>query len=201
MTTPVLSRFITILLAASFAAAPAFAAPPPWAGGGNKGGEADEGHGKGKGKGHGEEHGKEHGNKGHKQEMRAAEAPHGPGGKHGAKGKPQHADVRVGGHFSDRDRTLVRTYYGEHYGPGARSCPPGLAKKHNGCLPPGQAKKWAVGQPLPAGVVYYAVPQPVLVQLSPAPAGYRYVRVASDILLIAVGSRMVMDGMTDLLRM
>jgi hypothetical protein len=58
-----------------------------------------------------------------------------------------------------------------------------------------------VGQPLPAGVAYYAVPGPVLVQLPAAPVGYRYVRVASDILLIAVGSRMVMDGMTDLLRM
>lgn len=28
---------------------------------------------------------------------------------------------------------------GNGYGP--RGCPPGLAKKHNGCLPPGQAKK------------------------------------------------------------
>jgi len=25
-------------------------------------------------------------------------------------------------------------------------CPPGLAKKHNGCMPPGQAKKLARGQ-------------------------------------------------------
>ena len=25
-------------------------------------------------------------------------------------------------------------------------CPPGLAKKHNGCMPPGQAKKLRVGQ-------------------------------------------------------
>ncbi|MEQ8897954.1 MAG: excinuclease ABC subunit A [Roseovarius sp.] len=24
---------------------------------------------------------------------------------------------------------------------GSKGCPPGLAKKHNGCLPPGQAKK------------------------------------------------------------
>jgi hypothetical protein len=27
------------------------------------------------------------------------------------------------------------------YGYGGGGCPPGLAKKHNGCLPPGQAKK------------------------------------------------------------
>lgn len=42
-------------------------------------------------------------------------------------------------------------YYrdGRYYG---SSCPPGLAKKNNGCLPPGQAKKarWGVGQRLPS---------------------------------------------------
>ena len=54
------------------------------------------------------------------------------------------------------------------------------------------------GQPLPASVVYYAVPQPVLVQIGPPPSGYRYVRVANDILLMAVGSRMVIDAITDL---
>jgi hypothetical protein len=27
-----------------------------------------------------------------------------------------------------------------------RGCPPGLAKKHNGCMPPGQARKLARGQ-------------------------------------------------------
>ena len=33
-----------------------------------------------------------------------------------------------------------------------RGCPPGLAKKHNGCLPPGQA--WRVGQRAPWGNRY-----------------------------------------------
>lgn len=37
-------------------------------------------------------------------------------------------------------------------GYGAGGCPPGLAKKHNGCMPPGQAKKlYNVGQRLPYG--------------------------------------------------
>ena len=31
-------------------------------------------------------------------------------------------------------------------GYGAGGCPPGLAKKHNGCMPPGQAKKLYRGQ-------------------------------------------------------
>ena len=48
----------------------------------------------------------------------------------------------------DRDRTTVYTYYRTEFGAGR--CPPGLAKKGNGCLPPGQARKlWVVGQPLP----------------------------------------------------
>ena len=38
---------------------------------------------------------------------------------------------------------------------GAHGCPPGLAKKHNGCLPPGQARKlFAVGQRIPVGYHY-----------------------------------------------
>ena len=36
-----------------------------------------------------------------------------------------------------------------------RNCPPGLAKKHNGCLPPGQARKWAQGSRLPYGYNSY----------------------------------------------
>lgn len=35
-------------------------------------------------------------------------------------------------------------------GYGVGGCPPGLAKKHNGCLPPGQAKKlYNIGQRFP----------------------------------------------------
>ena len=37
-------------------------------------------------------------------------------------------------------------------GYGIGGCPPGLAKKHNGCMPPGQAKKlYNVGQRFPLG--------------------------------------------------
>lgn len=65
-------------------------------------------------------------------------------------------------------------------------------------MPPGQAKKYAVGQRLPNDVVYYPVPQSVSLQLGMPPSGYKYVRVASDILLIAVGSSMVIDAIQDL---
>ncbi len=42
-----------------------------------------------------------------------------------------------------------------HAGYGAGGCPPGLAKKNNGCLPPGQAKKlYNVGQRWPGNYGY-----------------------------------------------
>lgn len=39
---------------------------------------------------------------------------------------------------------------------GVNNCPPGLAKKNNGCLPPGQANRmFEQGQRLPTGYNYY----------------------------------------------
>ena len=110
---------------------------------------------------------------------------------HGVKGG--HAE---GPRFQDKDRLAVRNYYAE-LGRGG-PCPPGLAKKHNGCMPPGQAKRWQVGAPLPRGVVYYSLPPSLVVQLTPPPEGYRYVRVASDILMIAGGTGMVAAAIEDL---
>jgi len=104
--------------------------------------------------------------------------------------------VPAGGYFEDRQRIAARAYYAEQFSKGR--CPPGLAKKNNGCLPPGQARKWAVGQPLPREVVFYTVPPAVVVQLGAPPAGHRYVRVATDILLIAIGTAMVIDAIEDL---
>ena len=100
------------------------------------------------------------------------------------------------GHFEERHRVVAHGYYVEQFRSGR--CPPGLKKKHNGCMPPGQAKKWQVGQPIPRDVVYYAVPQPLVVQIGLPPSGYRYVRVASDILMIAIGTGMVVDAIHDL---
>lgn len=95
-------------------------------------------------------------------------------------------------------RAVVHDYYGAVIAQG--HCPPGLAKKNNGCMPPGQAKKWAIGRPLPRDVVFYDLPRDLVVRLN-APAGTRYVRVAADILLIAVGTGMVLDAIEDLSRL
>ena len=71
--------------------------------------------------------------------------------------------------------------YGDHanYGYGTGNCPPGLAKKNNGCRPPGQAKKhYNVGQRLPYGyngyTPYNQIPYDVRSQYSLDPYG-RYI--------------------------
>ena len=99
-------------------------------------------------------------------------------------------------YFSDRHRAVVHDYYGHAFRSGR--CPSGLAKKNNGCMPPGQAKKWRIGRPLPRDVVYYPVPQDLVVSLGAPPSGHRYVRVAADILLITAGSAIVVDALRDL---
>ena len=106
--------------------------------------------------------------------------------------------LRIGGYFQPHQQKAARDYYGRPENQGF--CPPGLAKKGNHCLPPGQAKKWQKGQQLPADVVYFELPRSVVLSLGPPPNGYRYVRVASDILLIGIGTNMVIDAIEDLVR-
>jgi len=111
-------------------------------------------------------------------------------------GRGSDTNVSVSLHFGDRQRTVVHDYYDRDRKSGF--CPPGLAKKHNGCMPPGQAKKWRVGAPLPRNVVYQDLPPRLVVELGVPPSGHRYVRVAADILLIAVGTGLVIDAIEDL---
>jgi hypothetical protein len=100
--------------------------------------------------------------------------------------------------FSDSDRRWWRDYWQDQYARG--HCPPGLAKKHNGCLPPGQAKKrYAIGRPLPRDVVVLAVPSYLLGRLPPVERGYRYGMVDGDLVKLAIGTSLVVDAMSGLL--
>ena len=137
------------------------------------------------GNGHGHDKGGKHADK-HEEKAQ----------KHGA--KREREEIRHGSHFNDQHRHAARSYYVEHYGHNGRGCPPGLAKKNNGCLPPGQARKWDVGQPVPRGVTVYSVPQPVLVHLPPVPYGYRYSRIGSDVVLVRIQGNMIVDVMVNL---
>ena len=121
----------------------------------------------------------------------------GKGNKHGHGGGPAVVVQPVRVVVPAQDRAIVYQYYRTEYSAGR--CPPGLAKKGNGCLPPGQAKKlWVVGQPLPPAVMYEPVPRAVVQQLAPVPPGYDYVRVDNDVLLMDMTNRMVADVVNDI---
>lgn len=167
-----INRVMALVIAGTLVTTPVFAEKPDFAG---KGKSQDERDDRGGGK--------------HRDRDRDDR-----GGKH-----RERAEGKRGGYFVEHQHVVVREYYEKEYRGG--HCPPGLAKKNNGCMPPGQAKKWHKGRPLPRDVVYYDVPPQLVVRLGAPPAGHKYVRVASDILLIAVGTSMVVDAISDLGRM
>jgi len=169
-------RIATFLLASLFAAsAPVCAEKPDWAGGG-KNGNKHESRGDRDNRGGWDDRGKRD------------------------KREDRYDDRRGGSHyrFSDDSRHILFDYYGGQARAG--HCPPGLAKKGNGCMPPGQAKKWRRGYALPADVRYYPLAPEILMRLPPPPPQHRYVQVAGDILMIAVGTSMVVDAVEDILR-
>lgn len=96
--------------------------------------------------------------------------------------------------ISAEQRGIARDYYHQEYI--ARGlCPPGLAKKGTGCLPPGQAKKryWGVGRPLPPAVVLEPLPPELILRLGVPPAGHAWGYVDGRIVLYALGARIVVD--------
>jgi Ni/Co efflux regulator RcnB len=109
---------------------------------------------------------------------------------------PSRVEMRSGDYFQDRQRSAVHDYYGTQYRAGR--CPPGWSKNGKACIPPGQVRYYSVGQRLAPAVIYHSLPAAMVVTLGAPPSGHRYVRVASDILLIAVGTGMVVDAIQDL---
>jgi hypothetical protein len=106
-------------------------------------------------------------------------------------------DVHVTVVIGSAERESVQTYFVEQHGRG--KCPPGLAKKNNGCLPPGQAKKrYVVGQPLPREVVIHELPPNLVIRIGPAPHGYTYGIVDGDLVKLAVGTLLVVDAIDGL---
>ncbi|MDO9597243.1 MAG: hypothetical protein Q7J47_05915 [Azoarcus sp.] len=192
---------IAAFIFGAFASAPSFADKPDHAGGG-----------KGNGGGNGKYEQRDKGNADRRGDPRASDQRYERSGdrprssaSRDDRNAPQARDGRSSNttvvihHFDDHRRTVARDYYHQHYSKGR--CPPGLAKKHNGCMPPGQARKWSKGRPLPRDVIYYDLPPALVIQLGAPPPRHRYVRVAADILLIAVGTGMVVDAIEDLSRM
>ena len=163
------SRVIALAITSIFVAGPVF----------SKGNDNDDEQGKGKDK-----HSEKFERKQDKQEEKAE--------------KRERKEIEQGKYFNDQQRTYVREYYTTNY-PQGKKCPPGLAKKGNGCVPPGQLRTWVVGQPIPRNVTVYSVPQPVILQLPPAPYGYRYSRIGGDLVLVQQQNNIIVDIIQGLL--
>ncbi|MDP1546396.1 MAG: hypothetical protein Q8L60_12745 [Gammaproteobacteria bacterium] len=101
-----------------------------------------------------------------------------------------------GNHFGDHQKIAVRDYFREESRQGR--CPPGLAKKNNGCIPPGQVKRWQMGQPLKQEVTYRSLPVALVNLLGRPQPGYHYGMVDSDILLLLDGTEIVFDAIMSL---
>lgn len=190
--------FVVLLWVAGQAAAQ----QPSWKDNGQKGGAAQKADRSGP-QGQGMDHLGKGGNEGPSKQNHQQEKQHRQEYQHRSQqDNRQPADRRDGSgdryhrFFADLDRSPIDRYYADRFRRG--NCPPGLAKKGNGCMPPGQVKKWKLHHPLPRDVIFYDLPRDVLIHLGPPPSGHRFVRVAGDILLIAVGTGMVVDAIEDL---
>lgn len=106
-----------------------------------------------------------------------------------APGRRVSRTVRVDDFFDRNDEALIRRYFGTSV-----SCPPGLAAKNNGCLPPGQAKKaYGVGTILPRDIYLSPLPGDLLGRLPIAPDGYYYGRYNGDVYLVENTTRRIID--------
>lgn len=92
--------------------------------------------------------------------------------------------------LGDYERRILRDYYGN-----GENCPPGLAKKNNGCLPPGIAKKrYEVGKRLPDEVVVIELPYGLESRLPVLPEGHGYRLIDGDLGVVELSTLMVLDA-------
>ncbi|MCD8562509.1 MAG: hypothetical protein LRY54_00180 [Alphaproteobacteria bacterium] len=106
--------------------------------------------------------------------------------------------------FNDKEveavTSVLKHLYGGEAGnveivrPAPSFCPPGLAKKNNGCLPPGLTKKYSIGAPLADDVAYTDLPKALRDVLGVPSHGKKYVQVDKDVLLIDTASKLVLDA-------
>ena len=95
-------------------------------------------------------------------------------------------------YFTTQRTALIRDYYLQSEASG--NCPPGLAKKNNGCQPPGQAKKWHKGERFPPDLTYYDLPSALLKELGRTPNGQKIIRVGTAVLLIDAATGLIIEA-------
>jgi Ni/Co efflux regulator RcnB len=86
-----------------------------------------------------------------------------------------------GVYFGIRDQALIRKFY---------EAQPAS----------GKGGRWKIGEPVPPRVTMRGVPDEVRAALSPVPPGHQYVQVDDEVVLVAVESRMVVDGVSRAVR-
>ena len=82
-----------------------------------------------------------------------------------------------GVYFSSMHQTLVRRYYQAHPAAGAGG-------------------KWRIGEPIPPKAAVTGVPDDVRAALPRVPPGHQYVQLDGEVVLVALPSRMVVDGIS-----
>lgn len=82
-----------------------------------------------------------------------------------------------GAYFGDGHRLAARKYY-----------------ELNPVMRP--AVKWKIGEPVPRDAVIALVPRGLLATLPQVPPGHQYVELGGEVVMIATGSRMVVDGIS-----
>lgn len=114
-------------------------------------------------------------------------------GKHGQTSAKQKYKKRSGPSFGKSDRLVLADFLKEK---NASFCPPGLAKKNNGCLPPEQAKKFKRGDILDDSIEWETLPEEILKRLRPPATGTSYVMANQNVLLISEATKKILDAVT-----
>jgi len=102
---------------------------------------------------------------------------------------PYYSSVRVV--FTDHDRRLINDYYEPRY----RNLPPGQAKRDR--LPPGHAWRARHNQPISDDVRWRYLPPDLDQRLTRLPSEYVRVVVGTDVVIMNVRTRVVLDILED----
>lgn len=97
-------------------------------------------------------------------------------------------DVGMGTHLS-RKRLAPGAYLGSKH--------QAMVRKYYAAHPaPGRGAKWSIGDPVPKDAALTGVPDELRAALPRVPPGHQYVQVDGEVVLLAVQSRMVVDGVS-----
>jgi hypothetical protein len=113
-------------------------------------------------------------------------------------GQPQTTLPTLNIVVSDRDRSTVLSFYRDEIAAGR--CPAPMVTSNKACVAPDK-RPWKLDQAIPDDVKLQAPPGPLIMKLSASPAGYQYMCLGPDILLVGVGTRIVTAWAADLSRL